>query len=109
MSRPVKHGMANSRLYVVWCAMKERCNNPKYKDYKYYGGRGIKVCQEWQDFESFYKWSMTAGYDENAPRGVTTIDRINNDGNYEPSNCRWVSMQEQCRNRRRPAKRKGVN
>ena len=77
--------------------MKERCNNKNNKSYKNYGGRGIKVCKEWsENFMSFYNWSINNGYKEGL-----TIDRINNDGNYEPSNCRWITRKEQNRNYRK--------
>lgn len=89
-----------SRLYNVWKNMKVRCNNPHYKQYKYYGGRGITVCDDWNDFRKFCEWSYANGYDENAKRGECTLDRINTDRGYEPSNCRWVSMKIQCSNRR---------
>ena len=81
--------------------MKDRCYNPKATSYKHYGGRGIKVCDEWKNsFKAFYDWAYSNGYDENAPRNKCTIDRINNDGNYEPSNCRWVTQKQNCNNTR---------
>lgn len=91
-----KHGQSETRLYAIWHAMKQRCFNPNHKNYVDYGGRGIKVCEEWKnDFQAFYDWAMANGYEESL-----SIDRINNDGNYEPQNCRWVTMKEQCNNRR---------
>jgi|SRR5699024_6790193 len=91
-----KHGLSNHRLNRIWRAMKNRCNNPKTPRYKDYGGRGIKVCDEWEDnFENFYYWAINNGYNENL-----SIDRINNDGNYEPSNCRWANDTEQVINQR---------
>jgi len=90
------HGKYQTRLYNIWREMKARChdiNNPRYKDY---GGRGIKVCQEWlDDFMNFYNWSMDNGYSEELE-----IDRIENNGIYEPSNCRWTTREIQCRNQR---------
>ena len=81
------HGKTNSRLYAVWRGMKQRCNDPNSDNYYRYGGRGISVCDEWvSDFTAFEKWAMENGYDETAPQGKFTVDRINNDGNYEPSN-----------------------
>ena len=74
--------------------MKNRVNNPNDKHYNRYGGRGISICEEWYKFENFYEWSKEAGYRE----GIT-IDRIDNDGNYEPSNCRWITIQEQQKNK----------
>jgi hypothetical protein len=80
--------------------MKHRCGNPKAVNYKFYGGRGIAVCDEWRNnFKTFFDWSMSHGYSEKL-----TIDRIDTDGNYEPSNCRWLTMKEQ-NNNRRPRKR----
>jgi hypothetical protein len=91
-----KHGQRHSRLYRIWDGLRRRCNDPKAASYKSYGGRGIKVCPEWDnDFQSFYEWAMANGYEEDL-----TIDRINNDGNYEPNNCRWVTPKEQAKNKR---------
>ena len=96
------HGLYKSRLYWVWHSMKDRCYNPKATSYKHYGGRGIKVCDEWKNsFKTFYDWSYSHGYDENAPRNKCTIDRINNDGDYEPSNCRLVDAKIQASNQRK--------
>lgn len=94
------HKLSNTRLYNIWCAMKQRCYYSKHKDYHNYGGRGIVVCDEWKnDFKSFYDWSVTHGYLDNL-----SIDRIDVNGNYEPKNCRWATSQEQRLNQR-PRKR----
>jgi len=74
--------------------MKERCSNPNSPKYKYYGKRGIIVCTEWKDFEEFQSWALSNGYQEGL-----SIDRIDNDGNYEPDNCRWLPLSENIRRR----------
>lgn len=96
------HGEANntngtrSKLYVVWCHMIERCYNSHSERYENYGGRGITVCDEWRDdFTAFRDWARSNGYSEKL-----SLDRINNDGNYEPNNCKWSTQKEQCNNRR---------
>lgn len=89
------HRKSNTRLYNVWRNMKARCyckTNPRYKDY---GARGICVYNEWKTFEKFYEWALLNGYNENL-----TIDRINVNGNYEPSNCRWIPLSKQAYNKR---------
>ena len=91
------HGKSNTRLYEIWTDMKQRCLNSNQKTYKYYGGRGITICQEWiNDFMSFYDWSLENGYQDKL-----TIDRIDVNGGYEPNNCRWVTRETQLRNTRR--------
>ena len=89
------HGLKYTRLYNIWGCMKKRTLNPKNKQYNDYGGRGITICDEWKnDFMSFYNWAMENGYSDKL-----SIDRIDNDGNYEPSNCRWTIKTIQQRNR----------
>lgn len=95
------HGLSGTRLYSIWHHMKQRCNNPKATKYHLYGGRGIAVCEVWdQDFLPFYDWAIANGY-----RDDLTIDRVDCDGNYEPSNCRWATVVEQNRNRRNVKRR----
>lgn len=94
--KPRTHGLSKTRIYQIWADMKDRCNNNKNQFYKNYGGRGIKVCDEWTtDFMNFYNWAMENGYKEEL-----TIDRINVDGNYEPNNCRWATWKLQANNKR---------
>lgn len=89
------HGMSGSRLYYIWSTMRQRCNNPNNHKYKNYGDRGIKICNEWNLFENFMAWALSNGYSDEL-----TIERINVNGNYEPCNCKWVTNDEQQRNKR---------
>ena len=96
-----KKWLSKSRLYYVWRGMKDRCYYRKDRNYKNYGGRGIKVCKEWiNNFECFKEWAYKNGYNENAKRGECTLDRINVEKDYEPNNCRFISNKQQCNNKR---------
>lgn len=90
-----KHGMSNSLIYRVHHSMKNRCLNKNDRNYKNYGGRGIKICDEWLNFESFYEWSQKSGY----KKGLT-IERINVNQDYCPENCEWIPLSKQNRNTR---------
>lgn len=99
--RNTTHGLCQdesgnqTRLYSLWTRMKQRCSNPNSSDYDRYGGRGIKVCPEWNDYATFHKWCMENNYDDKL-----SIERNDVNGNYEPSNCCWIPLALQARNRR---------
>ena len=91
-----KHGQSKSKLYNVWNGLKARCFNKNTKEYQYYGARGINMCAEWKEnFQSFYFWAKENGY-----LSGFSLDRIDNNGDYEPANCRWVTKAEQNNNKR---------
>lgn len=89
----------NPRLYQIWKGMRARCYGKNHKTYYLYGGRGIKVCDEWNSFSSFLKWAISTGYDAKAPYGECTLDRIDPKKDYCPENCRWADAKTQSRNR----------
>lgn len=94
--RAKTHGLTKTRLFRIWAGIHDRCYNPNRREYECYGGRGIRMCDEWKDnFQAFYDWSMSNGYSDNL-----SIDRQDNDGNYEPSNCRWTTRKVQSDNTR---------
>jgi hypothetical protein len=83
------HDASTTRLAKIWYGMRKRCHNSKSTNFKRYGGRGISICEQWQAFESFQAWALGHGYQDGL-----TIERINNDGDYEPSNCEWITRAE---------------
>lgn len=89
------HRKSHTRLYKIWSGIKKRCNNPASSVYKHYGGRGISYSREWERFEPFYRWAISNGYSD-----TLSIDRVDFNGNYEPSNCRWVNDVQQANNTR---------
>lgn len=90
------HGMSNTRIYRIWKDIKRRVKNPNRQNYKFYGARGITICQEWEEsFEAFYEWAIKNGYEDNLE-----IDRIDNDKGYCPKNCHWVTRAENSNNKR---------
>lgn len=93
-STATTHGLRYHRLYEILSGMKKRCYNSKSISYKWYGLKGISICDEWHNIEVFYKWAMKNGYDD-----TLTIDRLDPTGNYEPSNCEWVTREENTRRR----------
>lgn len=96
MQKHVYHGKSNTPLYMVYDAMKQRCRNANSMNYKHYGARGISVCSLWiLSYNNFYNWAIKSGY----KKGLT-IERKNNDKGYSPSNCKWITQQEQLHNRR---------
>jgi hypothetical protein len=87
------HGLSHTQLFRVWLNMKTRCFNPNAPNYKYYGGKGVSIFDEWRhNFQTFYDWAMTNGYTEGL-----VIDRIDSDGDYCPGNCRWITQSENAR------------
>ena len=92
----ITHGGSKTRLYRIWKQMRVRCTCSTNPTYRYYGARGISICDEWNDFAVFREWAISHGY-----TGELSIDRVDNDGDYCPDNCRWIPMREQFKNTRK--------
>ena len=90
-----RHGLSAHPLNIIWCGIKERCQNPNADNYKWYGGKGVKLCDEWQEFLPFYNWAISHNWEHGL-----TVDRIDGDGDYSPDNCRLITIKQQCRNRK---------
>ena len=102
-----KVAKSKTRLYNIWKMMRKRCNNPNRSDYKSYGGRGIKVCEEWNKsdgFDSFKEWAESHGY-----RASLTLDRKDVNGDYTPDNCRWIAMWAQYKNKRNTVSKEKID
>lgn len=98
--RNTRHGESGTPLFRVWTSMRERCNNSNHPAFKWYGGKGVRVCEQWTTYEGFREWAQANGYSHDASLNKAdrlSIDRIDPDGNYEPGNCHWIPLRDNCR------------